>query len=234
MRTCNKKTIRLAAVAAFAGAALGGAGVASAREWEASGGAAIHYLGSPGLDAAATSDAIAFGELSAGVEVARDLPFVDLLMLEARWQAGSTSATDFDLYEASLSFDQLEAGARAVRDLFPHLRGFAHGDLGAARGALAIRPVGELTGVADSDWTYAAYAGAGLDLAIYQQAASDPHPDFAFGLRLEYGYQVTGAMSFRANAATPSQGAPLDARSAALGDLDASGAVLRVSAFGRW
>lgn len=230
----QKKPTTLAAATAASFVLLAGAGVAEAREWEASGGAAIHYLKSPGLDAAATSDAISFGELSAGVEVARDLPLVDRLLLEARWQAGSTSATDFDLYQASVSFDQLEAGARAVHELFPHLRGFVHADLGAARGVLEIRPVGELTGVSDTDWTFSGYAGAGVDLAIYQQAASDPHPDFAFGLRLEYGYQVTGAMSFQAHAATLSQGAPLDARAAELGDLDAGGAVFRIAAFGRW
>jgi hypothetical protein len=234
MRTKVAKVGTVGAFAALAALSTVGSRVAEAREWEASGGAAIHQLGSPGLDAAADSDTVSFGELSAGVEVARDLPFIDRLVVEARWQAGSTSATDFGLYDVSLSFDQLEAGARAVRELFPHVRGFVHGDLGGARGVLEIRPVGQLPGLSDSDWTYVAYAGAGLDLAIYQQSSTDPHPDFAFGLRLEYGYQVTGAMSFGAHAASPSEGAPLESRSADLGDLDAGGAVFRISGFGRW
>jgi hypothetical protein len=213
-----------------------GAGVAEAREWEASGGYAIHVLASPGLDAAATSDVISFGELSAGVEVLRDLPLVDRLVVEARWQEGSTSASDFDLYDASMTFDELELGVRAVRLLVPHVRGFVHGDLGGVHGALAIHGLGASGGgLSDSDWALSGYVGAGLDLAAYQQQAEDPHPDFAFGLRLELGYQVTGALSFAGHADTPDAvGAPLDTRAAGLGDLDAGGAVVQIAAFGRW
>jgi hypothetical protein len=206
-----RKRIILAVVASLAAG-----GVAEAREWEASGGYAIHVLGSPGLDAAATSDVISFGDLGVGVEVLRDLPLVDRLMLEARWQEGSTSATDFDLYDVSMTFDQLELGVRAVRLLVPHVRVFAHADVGGVRGVLGIRGRGDVGGgLADSDWALSGYAGAGVDLAAYQQAAEDPHPDFAFGLRLELGYQVTGALSFAGHADTPAAaGAPLATRAA--------------------
>jgi hypothetical protein len=229
-----RKMITLAALAAVASLAAGGR--AQAREWEASGGYAIHVLASPGLDAAATSDVISFGELGVGVELLRDLPLVDRLLVEARWQEGSTSATDFDLYDASMTFDQLELGVRAVRLVVPHVRVFARADVGGVRGALTIRGLGELGGgLADSDWALSGYAGAGLDLAAYQQNAEDPHPDFAFGLRLELGYQVTGALSFDGHADTPEAAAPPLATSAApLGDVDAGGEVVRIVAFGRW
>src|SRR4051812_9416066 len=84
-----------------------GARAAQAREWEASGGASMHYLDSPGLDAASSSDEVTFGDLGVAVEVLHGLPFIDLVSLEARWQAGSTSATDFGLYDLQLELDQL-------------------------------------------------------------------------------------------------------------------------------
>ncbi len=211
------------------------AGPAWAREWELSGGTAVHYLSSPGVDAAATSDSVSFGDLAASVEVTRDLPFLDLIAAEARWQSGSTSASDFGIYDASLSLDHLEVGARAVRDVYPHVRLYAHADVGGVRGAFSvISPGMRQGGLTDVDWALSAFAGTGVDLAIYQSAASDPHPDFALGVRLELGYQMTGAMAFRAIPPASGAGAPLDTRSAPLGTLDADGAVFRIGVFGRW
>jgi hypothetical protein len=213
-----------------------GARAAQAREWEASGGATMHYLDSPGLDAASSSDEVTFGDLGLAVEVLRGLPFIDLVSVEARWQAGSTSANDFGLYDLQLQLDELEAGVRVAHFVHPRVRAFAHADLGGARGRLGVSlPYSTIGGLADTDWALAAAAGTGVDLAVYQQSAGDPDPDFAFGLRLELGYQVTGALAFAGTPeAQPTMGAPLGTRATPLGSLDADGAFVRIGVFGRW
>jgi hypothetical protein len=212
------------------------AGRAEAREWEASGGAAYHYLRSPGVDAAAASDSVTFGELGFAVEVLDGVPFVDFVSAEARWQSGSTSANDFGLYRTTLSLDHLELGLRATREVYSRVRTFAHLDAGAVRGRLEIGTLDSVgTAISDTDWAFSGSAGLGVDVALYQQAASDPHPDFGLGVRLELGYQVTGAMSFVAHPERPpSEGAPLTSAEAPLGDLGGEGPVIRVGLFGRW
>jgi hypothetical protein len=107
--------------------------------------------------------------------------------------------------------------------------------VGSARGSFAVRSLGGAgTELEDVDWTWCANLGAGVDLAAYQQRSEDPHPDFALGVRLELGYQATGAMAFVSRSTQVGMGAPLDTRAAPLGDLDASGGYFRIGVFGRW
>ena len=205
---------------------------AAAREWELEGGAAMHWLSSSGVDAAASADLLTLGELGAAVEVLRGLPVVDRLFAELRWQSGSTSATDFGAFDARLDLASVELGVRAVHQLWPRVRVYVHADLGRTRGELAITGSGS-SRLGSVDWTTSASAGAGAELTVFQQAASDPHPDFALGVRLELGYAATGQMAFSARPSSTSD-VPLAARAAPLGDLDADGVVLRFGVFGRF
>jgi hypothetical protein len=225
--------LRLLLVAALVVAA---PAAASAREFEVSGGSAMHILRSPSLDASATGDVVALGDLGVAVELLRHVPILDRVSVEGRWSIGSTHAYDFGLYDSELRLQHLVLGVKGAREVLPRVRLFVHADLGASHGSVRIAQTwGGAGAITDGAWASSFYGGGGVDLTLLQASPTGSHPDLALGFRLELGWQETGALSFTASPEGPGDGtATIDTIGAPLGTVDADGLVVRVGLVGRF
>ena len=202
---------------------------AEAREIDVAAGAARLTSRSASFDAVSVDDGWTLGAVEVAVE-AMELPLVDRLHVELAYTAGSTSAIDFDQFEARLHLDTIHLGARATRLVSARVRAFVHADIGLTFGKLILEDAtATATPIRDRAVDLSAFGGAGAEIAVFR------FPNLDLGARVELGYFLSGDLAFKAEPDHPDDGlARLPTYAAELGSIDPSGVMARLTMVGRF
>ena len=201
---------------------------ARAREIDVAAGVARLASRSASFDAVSEDDAWNLGAVEVAAEAAR-LPFVDLLHAELSYTSGSSSALDFDQFRAMLQLYTIHLGARATHLLTSRVRTFVHAELGLTIGVLTLDDYARATPIRDSAVDLSAFAGGGVEVAVFR------FPRLDVGVRAELGYFLSGALAFAAEPDHPDDDvARLPTFAAELGSIDPSGAMGRFVVVGRF
>ena len=210
---------------------------AEAREWEVAVGSGAGFARSPSMDGVAESDAYPLADVGVAARVLPGMPILGDLWAQARFGLGSSSANDFQQFDARLLMTSWHAGAFTMRALTPRLRVIVRADLGVTVADLDLSVPGATTtpavALSDQVVTASAYGGVGLDLTLGRIPFSSR--PFTFALRAEVGWLAVPSMDFHAHPDHPDDDiARLPIAAAALGSIDPSGAQIHVGIVGRF